>query len=121
MITTSTSPLASAGASGTLPITSPGVAAGTASLPVFAGGPNPARAGAYLLASADFQGGWALYRHTSGYQADDAGRPGLAITGDNVSLGFASTAPLANLNGMDSISLVVTARTAGSIVMSVVQ
>jgi len=74
MQTTSTAALAASGASGSLPVTASGVAAGTASLPVFAGAPNPGRAGIYISASNDFIGGWALYRHTSGYQADPAGR-----------------------------------------------
>ena len=121
MQTTSTSALASAGASGSISITASGVAAGTASLPVFAGAPNPGRAGIYLVASPDFIGGWALYRHTSGYQADPAGRPQITITGDNVSLNFASTAALASLAGMDSVSLVLTSRTAGTLTMSVTQ
>jgi len=65
MITTSTAPLASAGATGSIPITSPGVAAGTSGLPVYVGTPNPTRAGIYIVASNDFIGGWALYRHTT--------------------------------------------------------
>ncbi len=46
---------------------------------------------------------------------------GLAITGDNISLAFASTTPLANLCGMDSLNLVVTACSAGNLVLTVVQ
>jgi len=121
MITTSTSPLASAGASGSVAVTAAGVPAGTSGLPVYAGPPNPARAGIYIVASIDFIGGWALYRHTSGYQADPAGRPQIAITGDNVSLAFSSTGALASLAGMDSVSLVLTAYSAGNLTLSVVQ
>ncbi len=121
MQTTSTVPLASAGASGSLPITAAGVPAGTSALPVYAGAPNAARAGIYIAASNDFIGGWALYRHTSGYQADPAGRPQITITGDNVSLAFSSTGALASLAGMDSVSLVLTAYSAGNLTLSVVQ
>ncbi len=121
MITTSTSPLASAGASGTLAITSPGVAAGTASLPVFAGGPNPARAGIYITPSPDFVGNFSLYKHGSGYQADAAGIPVLALAGDNTFIYFAPPSALANLNGMDSLILNLTSRSAGTLTLSVTQ
>jgi len=121
MPTTSTPSLTAAGASGSLAVTAAGVPAGTSGLPVYAGPVNAARAGIYIAASNDFIGGWALYRHTSGYQADPAGRPQITITGDNVSLAFSSTGALASLAGMDSISLVLTAYSAGSVTMSVVQ
>lgn len=121
MITTSTSPLASAGASGSVAVTASGVAAGTASLPVYAGPPNAAQLGAYLSASPDFVGNWSLYRHGSGFRADPAGIPQIVTTGDDVMLKFASNGPLANLSGMDSISIVLTSRSAGSITMSLVQ
>ncbi len=121
MITTSTSPLASAGASGTLAITSPGVVAGTASLPVFAGPANPARVGIYLQASPDFVGGFTLLRRGSGYQAGASAIPQNALKGDGIYLAFSAPAPLANLAGMDSITLVVTDYSGGNIVLSVVQ
>ncbi len=121
MITTSTSPLASAGASGSVPVTAAGVPAGTSGLPIFAGPPNAAQLGAYLTPSPDFVGNWSLYRHGSGFRADPAGIPQIVTTGDNISLAFASTAPLASLSGMDSLSLVLTSRTAGTIALAVVQ
>lgn len=119
--TTSTPALAASGASGSVPITSPGVATGTSGLSVFAGAPNAAQLGAYLSASQDFRGSWSLYRHTTGFRADPAGIPQIVTTGDDVMLKFASTGPLASLSGMDSLSLVVTAYSAGSIVLAVVQ
>jgi len=121
MITTSTAPLASAGATGSLAITAAGVAAGTASLPVYAGPPNPAQLGAYLSVSADFVGSFVLQRHMTGFRAGPTDAPQTVALGDNISLTFASTGPLASLSGMDSISLVLTSRTAGTITMSLVQ
>ncbi len=121
MITTSTAPLASAGASGSLPITAAGVPAGTASLPVYAGPPNPAQLGAYLTPSADFVGSFVLQRHMTGFRTGPTDAPQTVALGDNISLTFAFNGPLASLSGMDSVSLVVTARTAGSITMSVTQ
>ncbi len=121
MTTTSTPALTTAGATGSLAITSPTVAAGTTALAIYAGAPNPGRAGIYLVASNDFIGGWALYRHTSGYPADPAGRPQIVTTGDDVMLKFAFNGPLASLAGMDSVSLVLTAYSAGNLVLSVVQ
>jgi len=121
MTTTSTPALASAGATGSLAITSPTVAAGTSGLPVFAGAVNPARTGAYITASPDFVGNWSLYRHASGYQADPAGRPGLVLMGDNTFIDFAGLAPIANLSGVDSLILTLTAYSGGNIVLSVTQ
>jgi hypothetical protein len=121
MTTTSTSPLASAGATGSLAITAAGVAAGTSGLPVFVGAPNAAQPGIYLSASPDFVGNWSLYRHASGFRADAAGIPQIVLSGDNTFIILAPPSALANLSGMDSIALVVTARTAGSLVLSVVQ
>ena len=121
MQTTSTAALAASGASGSLPVTAAGVPAGTSGLPVFAGAPNPGRAGIYITPSADFQGTFGLYKHGSGYQADPAGIPGLALAGDNTFINFAPPSALANLSGMDSLSLVVTSRSAGTLSMSLVQ
>lgn len=121
MITTSTAPLASAGASGSIPVTSPGVAAGTSGLPVFVGAPNVAQPGIYLSASPDFVGNWSLYRHASGFRADAAGIPQIVLSGDNTFIILAPPSALANLSGMDNVNLVVTSRSAGSIVLSVVQ
>jgi len=117
MQTTSTQALAALNASGSLAVTASGVPA----LPVFAGPVNAAQRGAYITPSPDFQGNWSLYRRTAGYQADAAGIPQLVLMGDNTFINFASTAPLANLSSMDSLSLVVTSRTSGSITMSVTQ
>ena len=105
MQTTTSPALAALNASGSLAVTASGVTA----LPVFAGPVNAAQRGAYITPS------------SAGYQADAAGIPQLVLMGDNTFINFASTAPLANLSGMDSLSLVVTSRTAGSITMSVVQ
>ncbi len=121
MQTTSTAPLASAGASGSLPITAAGVPAGTSGLPVYAGPPNAAQLGAYLSASPDFVGNWSLYRHASGFRADAAGIPQIVLSGDNIFIILAPPSALANLSGMDSVILNLTARTAGTITLSVVQ
>lgn len=121
MLTTSTPPLASAGAAGSLAITSPGVSAGTSGLPVYAGPPNPAQLGAYLTPSPDFVGGFVLQRHMTGFRAGPTDAPQTVALGDDVMLKLAFNGPLANLSGMDSVSLVLTARTAGSITMSLVQ
>jgi len=121
MPTTSTPSLTTAGASGSLAVTAAGVPAGTSGLPVFAGAPNPGRAGIYITPSADFQGTFGLYKHGSGYQADPAGIPGLALAGDNTFINFAPPSALANLSGMDSVILTLTSRNTGSISMSLVQ
>jgi len=121
MITTSTSPLASAGASGSVPVTAAGVSVGTSGLPVYAGAPNAAQLGAYLTPSPDFVGGFVLQRHMTGFRTGPTDAPQTVALGDDVMLKFAFNGPLASLSGMDSISLVVTARTAGSITMSVTQ
>ncbi len=121
MQTTSTPALAASGASGSVAVTAAGVPAGTSGLPVYAGPANPAQVGIYIAASPDFQGNWSLYQRGSGFRADPAGIPQIVTTGDNISLAFASTAALANLSGMDLVSLVVTARTAGTIALAVVQ
>ncbi len=119
--TTSTPALNGTTPSGTLAITSPSVLAGTASLPVFAGPANPARVGVYLQASPDFVGGFTLLRRGSGYQAGASAIPQNALKGDNTYLAFSAPVPLANLAGMDNVTLVVTDYTAGNIVLSVVQ
>ena len=121
MLTTSTPPLASAGATGSLAITSPGVSAGTSGLPVYAGPSNPAQLGAYLSASADFVGAFVLQRHMTGFRTGPTDAPQTVALGDDVMLKFAFNGPLASLSGMDSIALMVTARSAGSITMSVTQ
>lgn len=121
MITTSTAPLASAGATGSIPITSPGVAAGTSGLSVYAGPPNAAQLGAYLTPSPDFVGGFVLQRHMTGFRAGPTDAPQTVALGDDVMLKFAFNGPLASLSGMYSVSLVLTALTAGNIVLSVVQ
>jgi len=121
MITTTTPALAAPGASGSVPITSPGVAAGTSGLPVYAGPPNAAQLGAYLSASPDFVGNWSLYRHMTGFRTGPTDAPQTITQGDDVMLKFAFNGPLASLSGMDSLNLVVTARSAGTIALSVVQ
>ena len=121
MQTTSTAALAASGASGSLPVTASGVAAGTSGLPVYAGAPNPAQVGIYIAASADFVGGFVVQRHMTGFRTGPTDAPQTVALGDDVMLKFAFNGPLASLSGMDSISLVVTARTAGSITMSLVQ
>ncbi len=121
MLTTSTPALVASGATGSLAITSPGVSAGTASLPVYAGAPNAAQLGAYLSPSPDFVGGFVLQRHMTGFRTGPTDAPQTVALGDDVMLKFAFNGPLASLSGMDSISLVLTSRTAGSIVLSVVQ
>ena len=121
MITTSTAALAASGASGSLPVTAAGVPAGTSGLPVFAGPPNPAQVGIYIAASADFVGGFVVQRHMTGFRTGPTDAPQTVTQGDDVMLKFASNGPLASLSGMDSLSLVVTSRSAGSIVLSVTQ
>ena len=121
MQTTSTVPLASAGASGSLPITAAGVPAGTSALPVYAGAPNAAQLGAYLTPSPDFVGGFVLQRHMTGFRTGPTDAPQTVALGDDVMLKFAFNGPLATLSGMDSVSLVLTSRTAGTLTMSVTQ
>ncbi len=121
MLTTSTPALAASGATGSLAITSPGVAAGTSGLPVYAGPPNPAQPGAYPSASADFVGSFVLQRHMTGFRTGPTDAPQTVALGDDVMLKLAFNGPLASLSSMDSISLVLTARTAGTLTMSVTQ
>ncbi len=121
MITTTTPALAVSGASGSIAITAAGVAAGTASLPVYAGPPNVAQPGVYLSASADFVGAFVLQRHMTGFRAGPTDAPQTIALGDNISLTFAFNGPLASLSGMDSILLTLTARTSGTLTMSVTQ
>jgi len=121
VITTSTPPLASAGASGSLAVTASGVPAGTSALPVYAGAPNAAQLGIYIAASADFVGNFVLQRHMTGFRTGPTDAPQTIALGDDVMLKFAFNAPLASLSGMDSILLVLTARSAGSITLAVVQ
>ncbi len=143
--TTSTPALAAPNASGSLPISIPGVAvpytvpspvpgapplpvaAGTTLFKIFAGPPVAGQVGAYINPSPDFIGSWSLLRRMVGTALDPAGpalpnsAPQLVLAGDNTSLAFASTAPLATIAGADTIVLVVTARSAGSLTLSVVQ
>jgi len=119
--TTSTPALTTAGATGSLAITSPNVAAGTAAVAIYAGAPNPTQPGAYLVASADFVGGFVVQRHMTGFRTGPTDAPQTVTQGDDVMLKFASNAPLASLSGMDSVILTLTARTAGSLVLAVVQ
>jgi len=121
VITTSTPPLASAGASGSVAVTASGVAAGTSGLPVYAGAPNPAQVGAYLTPSPDFVGGFVLQRHMTGFRTGPTDAPQTVALGDDVMLKFAFNGPLANLSGMDTLTLAVTSRTAGTLSLSVTQ
>ncbi len=118
--TTSTSLLTGA-ATGTLAITSPGVVAGTASMPVLVGAPDGTKVGVFIVASPDFVGAFTLQRHGSGFRAGDIGTPQTVLRGDNVSLAFAAPGALANLSGMDSVTTTLTNYSAGSLVLSVVQ
>ena len=117
--TTTTGPLS--GGSGALPVTGAALNLGTASLPIYAGSVNSGQTGAYVTASPDFVGGFALQRSTTGFQAGGIGGQQIVTAGDGLYLRGAGPGPIATLTATDTVTLCVTSCSAGSVALSVVQ
>ena len=118
-IATTTGPLT--GTSGSLPVTGAAINAGMAALPIYAGPTIPGQVGAYITASPDFVGGFALQRSTTGWQADGSGAPQILTAGDGTFLRGAGPGPIANVASTNTLTLCVTACISGSVALSVVQ